>query len=452
MSERTDFISRSSVTCVRGIIVQTSWVVRTLAFCCACLVHLVAAVDYRRDYRVKSVRINPNKALHDPYIVFGDGNGTISAGLKQYSKIKHKYTGTIMLEYTLRFSTSFSWGEKGGLLPGLVGGRSRCAKAESGSRCWRVQLSWNPDGTAGMALRLPKDSESRVQMAVKDGIRWQTGQDNKVVVVLGVNSRRKRNGFLDISINNERLLFQDSLRFDTKSTRNKFVLRQGEYIGGMMPPDLRGEQLRYLATSDIQVYLAKRQFSPPPSSAPRPPPSPLEELIKYPPEDPSGGSLAPGEDEVWESPSPSILEPDTPPGQEGAGPVTVSVKWTTGTMEASITERSKRRFDSIAKELFLCSGDKLRLEWSGENMGVYGFYTLEHYQDCIKDNLNYIKNTRPSGFFLTKGNRGGWRYYAYITGADDGACKYGCGTDRDKGKQITGTCAQKIAVRWDKCE
>lgn len=84
-------------------------------------------------------------------------------------------------------------------------------------------------------------------------------------------------------------------------------------------------------------------------------------------------------------------------------------------------------------------------------MGVYGFYSLEHYEGCIKDNLNYIKNTRPNGFFMTKANRGGWRYYAYITGADDGACKYGCGTARDKGKQITGTCAQKIAVNWDAC-
>lgn len=434
------------------------WIFRLWILLCSwtCLLHQGTAIDYRGAYNVKRVRISPNDAMSDPFILVNDGLSNVSTSLKQYSKIKHKYTGTVMLEYTLGFSNSFSWGERGGLLPGLIGGSSKCAKRESGSRCWRVQLKWNPDGTAGVALRLPKDKESRVQNSIKASIKWLTSRDNKVTMVLGVNSRRKRDGFLDVSINNERLLFQNGIRFDEKTTRSKFVLRQGEYIG--KTPYARGGKLQYIHASDIQVYLAKQSAPPPvaspppPSLPPPPPPSPLpkdpiDEFLN----NPSDGLYMPGDQEWWNtliSPSPQLV---SPPIQDPTSPLTISLKWTTGVMQANLPKRSPRRFDHVAKELHLCSGDKLRLEWSGENMGVYGFYTLDHYENCIKDDLNYIKNTRPSGYFLTKANRGGWRYYAYITGADDGACKYGCGTERDKGKEITGTCAQKVAVLWNKC-
>ena len=78
-------------------------------------------------------------------------------------------------------------------------------------------------------------------------------------------------------------------------------------------------------------------------------------------------------------------------------------------------------------------------------MGLYGFYKESHYKSCNKRDLNYMKNTRSSGSFKTKPNRSGWRYYAYITKADDGACKYGC--NKGKGK-VKGACAQKIAIFW----
>lgn len=409
------------------------------------MLHLTSAAEYRDGYRVKSVRISPDRTIEDPYIIFNDRNGNISNGIKEYAKIKHRYTGTVMLEYTLRFSSTFAWGDQGGLLPGIVGGKSRCAKKESGSRCWRVQLTWNPDGTAGVALRLPQDKETRLANAVNKKVQWETGRDNKVVMVLGVNSRGGKNGFVDISINNKRLLFQDDVRFDRKSTRSKFVLRQGEYRGNL-PSEIKGDVFRYISTSDVGVYLAKRNSPPVPSSIPSPTPA-ADDSGNETSQDSSPSDVQ----EPWTPPDSSNTEPSTQPGEDGSGPLTVSLKWTTGTMEARLPRDSLRRFDESKKELYLCSGDRLRLEWSGENMGVYGFYTFEHYQSCIKDNLNYIKNTRPSGYFLTKGNRGGWRYFAYITGADDGACKYGCGTEKDKGKQITGTCAQKLAVRWDAC-
>ncbi len=78
-------------------------------------------------------------------------------------------------------------------------------------------------------------------------------------------------------------------------------------------------------------------------------------------------------------------------------------------------------------------------------MGLYGFYKESDYKKCAKGNLNYMTNTRGSGLFSTKANRGGWRYYAHISGAQDGACKYerkGCQ------KGVKGTCQAKVKIHW----
>jgi len=99
----------------------------------------------------------------------------------------------------------------------------------------------------------------------------------------------------------------------------------------------------------------------------------------------------------------------------------------------------------------VCSGDVVHFQWSGEQMGLYGFYNEKAYRNCAKGNLNYMKNTRAKGSFKTKPNRSGWRYYAHIGGAGDGACKYGCGNPKNKTNRISGTCEQRIAILWQKC-
>ena len=51
----------------------------------------------------------------------------------------------------------------------------------------------------------------------------------------------------------------------------------------------------------------------------------------------------------------------------------------------------------------------------------------------------------PSELPSTKANRGGWRYYAHISGAQDGACKYerkGCQ------KGVKGKCQAKVKIHW----
>lgn len=83
-------------------------------------------------------------------------------------------------------------------------------------------------------------------------------------------------------------------------------------------------------------------------------------------------------------------------------------------------------------DLQVCSGDVVNFSWSGETMGMFGFYTESAYNSCSKSDLNFIKNIHTSGSFDTKSNESGWRYYAYITDAGHG------------------TCAQKIKIFWDK--
>lgn len=99
----------------------------------------------------------------------------------------------------------------------------------------------------------------------------------------------------------------------------------------------------------------------------------------------------------------------------------------------------------------VCSRDVVHFKWSGEQMGLYGFYTQKAFRQCAKGNLNYMKNTRPSGAFKTKGNRSGCRYYAHIGGAGDGACKYGCGNKKNKTNYIKGSCEQRVTICWNKC-
>lgn len=400
--------------------------------------------DFRSGLKIqKKLRLNPKPS--SPWILFNDGTGNVNNGVRKYLRIKHKKTSSIMVEYEFKFSNTFEWGKKGGLLPGVIGGRSRCAKKESGSRCWRVQLSWKPDGSAGLDLRLPFENVRDVERSASPAIKWKTNGYNKVTMFLQMNDKKANNGRLDIMVNGKTFLSKDDVTFDKKRTKSKHILLNGEYNDDSIPTTPEEEVFRYILTRGMRVYMAE----PIPLPSP-PPPSPSPSPLPSPPPPPSPLPSLP-EPIVEEDQDFPILPSPSPPPQYTGGTLKVTLKWTTGRMETDIPPNSGRSFDPDAKILHLCSRDTLYFLWSGENMGLYGFYTKEHYDGCIKDDLNYIKNTRTNGDFLTKPNRGGWRYYAYITGADDGACKYGCGTPQDEGKEIRGTCAQKIAVRWNKC-
>ena len=79
----------------------------------------------------------------------------------------------------------------------------------------------------------------------------------------------------------------------------------------------------------------------------------------------------------------------------------------------------------------VCSGDVVNFYWSGETMGMFGFYSEAHYNSCNKSNLNFMKNIHGAGSFDTKANNSGYRYYAYIP---------------NKGK---GDCELKLKIYWD---
>jgi hypothetical protein len=122
----------------------------------------------------------------------------------------------------------------------------------------------------------------------------------------------------------------------------------------------------------------------------------------------------------------------------------IVLKWTKGRLAASGLGGG-RRLDKGGRALYVKSGDKVLFRWRRETMGLYGFYSEAHYRKCSKARLNYMKNTRSSGDFWTKANRAGWRYYAHISKAADGACKYerkGCH------KSVKGTCQAKIKIHW----
>ena len=397
----------------------------------------MAYAEVRGEYSVSKLSVSPEP--NEPFIMFNNAMGNVTNGVKEYLKISRSKSRSVMLEYYFQFSKTFEWGDKGGLLPGVIGGKSKCARKESGSRCWRVQLAWNPDGTAGVAFRLPGEKSASITKSVKKNVKLLNTGFNKVNMVLKMNSKKKRDGGIHININDKPLLALEAVTFDRKSSTSKYILRNAEYIGNV-PTKPEDPVFRYILTRDLRIFQA--EVTPPPP----PPPSPSPVL------DDQYDSFS-GWDEVDTNPPalPNPSPPDAPSPPYKGESITATVKWTTGSLSSIIPPGSGRRFDGVAKELYLCSGDKLYFSWSGEDMGLYAFYSLEEYQNCDKGNLNYIKNTRPTGNFMTKPNRGGWRYFAHVTGADDGACKYGCGTEKDKGKKITGTCAQKLAVSWSSC-
>jgi hypothetical protein len=99
--------------------------------------------------------------------------------------------------------------------------------------------------------------------------------------------------------------------------------------------------------------------------------------------------------------------------------------------------------------LQICSGDVLNFYWSGENAGMHMFGGREYrfdgdqgrsdFNSCrVNGDINFLKTENPSGNFKNKGNREGWRFYAYIPGLG----KY----DTRGGKG----CKLKLAVYWNK--
>jgi len=363
-------------------------------------------------YSLKSLSVYP-----DPMSRIKLG-GKTNNGVNTRLKIKDKKTESVVLEYRFKFSQEFEYGA-GGVLPGILGGRRFCTPNHRSSKCWYVQPGWDQNGRGMMHIRLEKYAG---EIHVNE-FTWKKDSWNTVQMIVRVNDRKDDNGVLQLLANGELVVNQEMILFHHKKTRSSYVLMSGYYL---RQSHKVGEGS--IRTRDLGVYRAELLLSPSPS-VPIPEPEPE-------PEEPP---------EVYPEPNP---EDESPPSD----PI-VRLLWTTGTMSAVMPQGGSRRFDVDKREMYICSGDIVHFVWSGEpgGMGLYGFYKEEEYISCDKRDVNYIKNTRPNGEFKTKANRSGWRYYGHLTGADDGACNYGCNTEKDRGKKITGTCAQRIAINWGKC-
>ena len=355
-------------------------------------------------------------------------------GVNTRLKIKDKNTESVVLEYRFKFSPGFEWGAAGGTLPGILGGRRFCTPNHKSSKCWYVQPGWDQNGRGMMHVRLQKyDGEIHV-----NDFTWKEDSWNTVQMIVRVNDRKDDNGMLQLLANGELVVNQERILFHHKKTRSRYLLMSSQYLK-------QNNRMKegFIVTSDMKLYRAELLLSPSPS-APIISPSPIQEPEPE-PEPEQSPSLKP-ENPPEASPEPS--DDQSPPSD----PI-VRLTWTTGEMSASMPKGGHRRFDAAKREMHICSGDIVHFVWSDEpgGMGLYGFYKEEEYISCDKRDVNYIKNTRPNGEFKTKANRSGWRYYGHLTGADDGACKYGCNTEKDRGKKITGTCAQRVAIHWSKC-
>jgi hypothetical protein len=400
--------------------------------------------------QLSSIRTTSFDPMKFPFILFNDAQGDVTRRFKEYAKIKlpkskRKPRQAISLSYDLSFSQTFEWsakGKKGGLLPGLTGGKGR--------KAWKVQLGWTPEGNITVKTALAKQNRGGRKSAMKtENADWKPWPSiNRVRLIVQMNGKKERDGRILVEVNGQRIAISEDAVFHWKGRgRAKYVLREGRYLGPS-PTSREQKVFRYLLTRNVKVAEVKlveqasedwwlEDNDPPALPPPALPPPTLPPPTLPPPSQPSPSQPSP-------SPGPSGPTPVVPPSTD---PKTITINWTKG--ELSHNAVSPRWFDARENKLYLCSRDVLRFEWSdepGAGMGIYGFYSLEEYQTCAKDNLNYMKNTRPSGAFATKPNRGGWRYYAHFEGADDGHCKYTC----KDGKGITGDCTQRLAVSWER--
>eukprot|EP00890_Picochlorum_soloecismus_P002460 jgi/Picsp_1/3214/NSC_06054-R1_polysaccharide lyase family 14 protein len=380
-------------------------------------------------YSLKPLNVYPDPVSR---IKFGGKNNGVNTRLG----IKDKQTESVVLEYRFKFSPEFGWGAAGGTLPGILGGRRFCTPNHKSSKCWYIQPGWDQNGRGMMHARLQKyDGEIHV-----NDFTWKKDSWNTVQMIVRVNDRKDDNGVVQLLANGELVVNQERVLFHHKKTRSSYVLMSSRYL-----QQNNRIEVGFIRTSDLALYRAELLLSPSPSF-PINSPSPAEPV-----QDPEPAQEPPPSPEPEQSPeaSPEPSEDESAPPSD---PI-VRLLWTTGEMSAVMPEGGQRGFDAAKREMYICSGDIVHFVWSDEpgGMGLYGFYKEEEYISCDKRDVDYIKNTRPNGEFKTKPNRSGWRYYGHLTGADDGACKYGCNTEKDRGKTITGTCAQRIAIHWGKC-
>ncbi|KAH9977425.1 hypothetical protein BJV74DRAFT_781262 [Russula compacta] len=65
----------------------------------------------------------------------------------------------VTLEYDVFFPSDFEW-VKGGKLPGLYGGRTRCSGGDPALNCFSTRLMWRADGAGELYLYAPKDRQT----------------------------------------------------------------------------------------------------------------------------------------------------------------------------------------------------------------------------------------------------------------------------------------------------
>ena len=250
----------------------------------------------------KKIVINPKPA---DLIYFENTRGyEIKNGETSRLHLKERWTGSVRLEYKIRFSDKFQWSE-GGELPGILGGRWWCTPRHRSKNCWALQLGWGPDGSVELRSKIPQAARSVPRTG---SMRFKTGVWYTVSMYVKVNSGGRRNGETYVWINGKLLGGDSGMLFSKKSTRSVYVMQSAAYSkDSLVPESPSSGRLEYVLLKDYKVDQVKKESLSPPPPPPNPPPSPLPSPSPTPstPSDewwnPSSLPSAPGDGTfVWE--------------------------------------------------------------------------------------------------------------------------------------------------------
>jgi chitosanase len=198
--------------------------------------------------------------------------------------LKERWTGSIRLEYKIRFSDKFEWSE-GGQLPGILGGRWWCTPRHRSKNCWALQVGWGPDGSVELRSKIPQAARSVPRQA---SMRFETGVWYTISMYVRVNSRGRRNGETYVWINGELLGGDSGMVYSKGSTRSVYVMQSAAYLKDSQVPESHPSgSLEYVLLKDYEVDQVKRVSLAPPPPPPSPPPSPLPSPSPIPTENPS---------------------------------------------------------------------------------------------------------------------------------------------------------------------
>jgi chitosanase len=264
-----------------------------------------SAESVARDYffkKRKSIVINPDPAS---MIIFQNFDGKVKNGMTTRLHLKERWTGSVRLDYRVKFSSGFRWGG-GGQLPGLLGGRWWCTPTHRSSQCWRVQVGWTSNGEVDIVTKIP---QAKRNIALRQTVKFSAGDWTQISIIVNVNTGSSSNGEVQVLVNGNVIANDDALLFSRKSTRSVYVLMSGKYNDDKNIPETPNTgELDYVLAKSFSASQVQRVFPSPPPPPPLPSPPPPVPSPSPSPEPTADNS----QDTEWWNPDSPITTPTGP--------------------------------------------------------------------------------------------------------------------------------------------